>query len=158
MSDLAERPTSWMQRALARSNESSHMIHSPIPRYGLSIVCVAIALGLSLALQYYQFRDVELPVLTLAVALVTWYAGIGPSAIAVVLGTMSFAYFFTEPIHSFHVSARDLPFFLVFLAWAGVVASFSAVRRQVEDSLRQTEEAIRRLNRELQKRAVELEA
>ena len=172
MSDLAERPTSWMQRALARSNESLHMIHSPILRYGLSIVCVAIAVGLSLALQYYQFRDVELPVLTLAVALVTWYAGIGPSALAVVLGTMSFAYFFTEPIYSLHVSARDLPFFLVFLVWAGVVASFSAVRRQVEHSLRQTrdrlqveveqrtqrEEDIRRLNRELQKRAVELEA
>ncbi len=60
----------------------------------------------------------------------------------------------------------------VFLVWAGVVASFSAIRRQVEDSLRQTrdrlqieveqraqrEEEISRLNRELQKRAVELEA
>jgi len=161
-----------MQRALARSNESLHWIHAPILRYGFSIVCVAIAVGLSLALQYYQFRDVELPVLTLAVALVTWYAGIGPSALAVVLGTMSFAYFFTEPIYSLHVSARDLPFLLVFLVWAGVVASFSAVRRQVEHSLRQTrdrlqveveqralrEEDIRRLNRELQKRAVELEA
>jgi K+-sensing histidine kinase KdpD len=158
MSGLAERPTSWMKRALARSNESSHRIHSPILGYGLSIVCVAIAVGLSLALQYYQFRDVELPVLTLAVALVTWYAGIGPSVLAVVLGTMSFNYFFTEPLYSFRVSARDFPFFLVFLVWAVVVASFSAVRRQVEHNLRQREEDISRLNRELQKRAVELEA
>src|SRR5258705_4139686 len=96
MSDLAERPTSWMKRALARSNESLQRIHSPILRYGLSIVCVAIALGLSLALQYYQFREVRLPVLTLAVALVTWYAGIGPSSRPVDMVTMSFDCFFVQ--------------------------------------------------------------
>src|SRR5258707_970240 len=83
-----DRPTRWMQGAMARSNDSLHMIHSPILCYGLSIVCVAIALGVSLALQYYQFRDVEVAVLTVAGGLVTWYGGIGRGALAVVLGTM----------------------------------------------------------------------
>ena len=172
MSDLAERPTSWMQRALARSNESLHMIPSPILRYGLSVVCVAIALGLALTLQNYQFSRVPLPFLSLAVAIVSWYAGIGPSVLAVLLSSVGFNYFFVEPIHSFAVSTEDLPYFFTFLVWAVLVAWFSTVRRRIEEDLRQTrdhlqieveqrsqrEEDIRRLNRELQKRAVELEA
>jgi len=161
-----------MQRALARSNESLHMIPSPILRYGLSVVCVAIALGLALTLQNYQFSRVPLPFLSLAVAIVSWYAGIGPSVLAVLLSSVGFNYFFVEPIHSFAVSTEDLPYFFTFLAWAVLVAWFSTVRRRIEEDLRQTrdhlqieveqrsqrEEDIRRLNRELQKRAVELEA
>ena len=78
-------------------------------RYGLSLVCVAIALGLALTLQYYQFRDVELPVLTLPIALVTWYAGAGPSVLAIVLATGCFAFFFAEPLYSFEAPAWDCP-------------------------------------------------
>src|ERR1700732_5031887 len=73
----------------------AQMLRSPILRYGLSVVCVAIALGLALTLQYYQFRDVELPVLCLAVAIATWYAGVGPSVLAILLSMMCFNYFFT---------------------------------------------------------------
>jgi light-regulated signal transduction histidine kinase (bacteriophytochrome) len=85
---------------------------------------------------------------------------------------MSFNYFFLEPLYTFYVTAADLPYFLTFVGWAALIATFSTVRRRVEDSLRQTrdrlqveveqraqrEEEIRRLNRELQKRATELEA
>jgi signal transduction histidine kinase len=173
MTELAEAPTHvGLRRSLAHWNQEFQRIHSPILRYGFSVVSVAIALGLALTLQYYQFRDVELPVLTLAIALVTWYAGGGPSVLAIVLATGCFAYFFAEPIYSFHISRRDLPYFFVFVAWAVIVASFSAVRRRIEDSLRQArdnlqveveqrklrEDEIRKLNQELGKRAAELEA
>jgi K+-sensing histidine kinase KdpD len=86
-------------------------IHSPTLRYGFAVVSVTIALGVALALQHYQFRDVELPVLTVAIALTTWYAGGGPSVLAVLLSSASFDYFFTEPLHSFEISRRDLPYF-----------------------------------------------
>jgi signal transduction histidine kinase len=173
MTELAEGPTHvGVRRSLAYWNQEFQRIHSPILRYGFSVVSVAIALGVALALQYHQFRDVELPVLTVAIALSTWYAGAGPSVVAVLLSTASFDYFFAEPIYSFEVSPRDLPYFLVFVAWAAVVASFSAVRRRIEDSLRQVrdnlqveleqrrhrENEIRELNRELANRAAELEA
>ncbi len=82
---------------MARSNESLQRIHSPILRYGLSIVCVAIALGLALTLQNYQFSRVPLPFLSLAVAIVSWYAGIGPSVLAVLLSSVGFNYFFYFP-------------------------------------------------------------
>jgi signal transduction histidine kinase len=173
MTELAEGPTHvGVRRSLAYWNQEFQRIHSPILRYGFSVVCVAIALGLALTLQYYRFRDVELPVLTLAIALVTWHAGGGPSVLAIVLATGGFAYFFAEPIYSFYVSRRDLPYFFVFVAWAVIVASFSAVRRRIEDNLRQArdnlqveveqrrhrEDEIRKLNQELGKRAAELEA
>jgi light-regulated signal transduction histidine kinase (bacteriophytochrome) len=141
-------------------------------RYGFSVVSVAIALGVAFALQHYRFRDVELPVLTVAIAFTTWYAGAGPSVLAVLLSSACFDYFFTEPLYSFDISSRDLPYFFIFVAWAGIVASFSAVRRRIEDSLRQArdnlqveveqrrhrEDEIRKLNQELGKRAAELEA
>jgi len=172
MTDRAEGSTGVGARlTLARWNIESHGIRSPILRYGLSVVSVAIGVGLALMLQHYEFRDVELPVLTLSVALTTWYAGAGPSVLSILLAMACFNYFFTEPIHSFAVSSRDLPYFFVFLAWAVIVAAFAAVRRRIEENLRQArdhlqveveqrkrrEDEIRTLNKELVKRAMELE-
>jgi signal transduction histidine kinase len=173
MTDVAEGPIHGaLRHSLAHWNQEFQRIHSPILRYGFSVVSVAVALGVALALQYYRFRDVELPVLTAAIAFTTWYAGNGPSVLAVLLSSAAFAFFFAEPIYSFEISAADLPYFLVFVAWAILVASFSAVRRRIEDSLRQVrdnlqaeleqrrhrEDEIRNLNRELARRAVELES
>ena len=173
MTELAEGPTHvGARRSLAYWNREFQRIHSPILRYGFSVVSVAIALGVAFALQHYQFRDVELPVLTVAIALTTWYAGAGPSVLAVLLSSACFDYFFTEPLYSFDITSRDLPYFFIFVAWAAIVASFSAVRRRIEDNLRQArdnlqveveqrrhrEDEIRKLNQELGKRAAELEA
>ena len=173
MTELAEGPTHvGVRRRLAYWNQEFQRIHSPTLRYGFAVVSVAVALGVALGLQRYEFRDVELPVLTVAIAFTTWYAGAGPSLLAVLLSAASFDYFFIEPLYSFDISVRDLPYFLIFVAWAAIVASFSAVRRRIEDNLRQArdslqaevehrrqrEDEIRTLNRELGRRAVELEA
>src|ERR1700730_10818191 len=152
MSDLEERPPRvGVKRTLARWNQELQRIHSPILRYGLSVVCVAIALGLSLTLQYLQFRDVEAPLFALSIAIATWYAGNGPAVLAILLSTAFFDYFFTEPFYSFEISTKDLPYFFIFVIWGTIFASFAAVRRHIEDSLRQARE-------ELAKRAAELEA
>jgi signal transduction histidine kinase len=173
MTELAEAHSHvGVRRILAYWNQEFQRIHSPILRYGFPVVSVAIALGVAFAFQHYQFRDVELPVLTVAIAFTTWYAGAGPSVLAVLLSSACFDYFFTEPLYSFDVSLKDLPYFLIFVAWAGIVASFSAVRRRIEDSLRQARDnlqveveqrryreiEIRKLNQELNRRAAELEA
>jgi signal transduction histidine kinase len=172
MTELAEGSTHvGVRRSPTYWNQEFQRLHSPILRYGFSVVSVAIALGLAFALQYYKFRDVELPVLTVAIALTTWYAGAGPSVLAVLLSAACFDYFFTEPLYSFAISPRDLPYFFIFVAWAAIVASFSAVRRRIEEGLRQArdnlqleveqrkrrEDEIRKLNQELARRAAELE-
>ena len=123
----------------------------PAIRYSFALVCVAVALGAALAFQYYGFRDVELPVFDLAIVVITWYAGVGPSVLAVLLSMVLFDYFFTEPLYSFEISSRELPYFFIFATWGIVVASFAAVRRRIEDSLRGAQ-------KELAKRAAELEA
>jgi signal transduction histidine kinase len=173
MAELAEGPTPvGVRRSLAYWNHEFQRLHSPVLRYGFAVVSVAIALGIAFLLQYGDFRDVGLPVLTVAIALTTWYAGAGPSVVAVLLSTACFDYFFTEPLYSFVISSRDLPYFFIFVAWAAIVASFSAVRRRIEVGLRHArdnlqaeveqrrrrEDEIRKLNQDLAQRALELEA
>jgi signal transduction histidine kinase len=168
---VAEGPTNVaMRRSSARWNLQLHE-GRPSIRYGFSIVCVAVALGVALAFQYYGFRAVELPAFNLAIVVITWYAGIGPSVLAVVLSTACFDYFFAEPIYSFEISSENLPYFFLFTAWAAIMAWFVAVRRRIESDLRHArdhlqveveqrkhrEEEIRKLNYELAKRARELE-
>jgi len=145
-------------------------VQSPILRYGFAIASVAVAVAIGLALRAYQFRDVELPVLALVIGLVTWYAGIGPAVLAVLLSTTAFDYLFVEPLYTLYVSTSDLPYFLVFVLAAVIVATFSAVRRRIEDNLRHArdrlqieleqrqehEAKIRKLNQELNLRAAEL--
>src|SRR5215471_11891082 len=147
-------------------------IRSLILRYGFAVVSVVVATAVALAIQEYQFRDVELPVLVLVIGVVTWYAGTGPAVVAVLLSTTLFNYLFVEPLYSFYVSARDVPYFLIFVLSAVIVASFSLVRRRIEDDLRhardrlqieleqrqQREVEIRKLNQDLTLRAAELGA
>jgi signal transduction histidine kinase len=173
MTELADRSAfARARRTEGYWNREFQRIHSPILRYGFSVVSVAIALGVSFVLQFYHCRDAALPVLTVAIALTTWYAGTGPCVAAVLLSSASFDYFFTEPLYSFAISDGELPYYFIFVAWAVIVASFSAVRRRIEDSLRRAyddlrveveqrrrrEDEIRELNVELGKRAAELEA
>ena len=94
----------------------------PPIRYGFSVVCVAVALGVALACRHYGFRDAELPLFDLAIVVATWYAGIGPSVLAVALSTLSFEYFFAEPIYSLEITREDLPYFFVFIAFAAITA------------------------------------
>jgi PAS domain S-box-containing protein len=122
--------------------------YSAILRYGFSVGCVAIALALALTVQFY--RDVELPLFVIAIALVTWHAGGGPCVMAVVLSALCFDYFFTEPLYSFNVSSRDLPYFFIFVIWAVIVGGFAIVRRRIETDLRETRD---RLEVEVKQRA-----
>ena len=146
-------------------------LQSPPIRYGFSVVCVAVALLVALACQRYSFHAVELPLFAMAISVITWYAGGGPAVLAVLLSTVSFGYFFVEPVYSFAVSPEELPSFLLFTAWAMLIAWFVAVRRRIESNLRQTrddlqleieqrkrrEDEIHNLNKELGKRARDLE-
>ena len=101
-------------------------------RYGFAVLSVVVGILVALAFQYWDLHGVELPVLTMAIALTTWYAGLGPSVTAVVLSIVGFDYFFIDPLYSLGVSAEDLPYFVIFLVWTAIVSSFSVVRRRIE--------------------------
>ena len=121
-----------------------------IIRYGSSVAGVAVALGLSLLFRSWGFRNTEVPLLALAIALVTWYAGGGPSVLAVILSAISFDYFFTEPFYTLDISVSDIPYFLIFVVWAVTIAAFAAVRRRAERDLLQARDHLQAANKELE--------
>ncbi|MEY2584461.1 MAG: hypothetical protein QOD80_487 [Verrucomicrobiota bacterium] len=118
--------------------------------YALAVLSVAVALGAALLMERYDFRGVEFPLLLFAVALTVWYADLSPGILSVVISSLAFNYFFTEPLHSFYVTRAELPYYLVFLLFASLVAFFAAVRRRVERDLLQSRSELEASNKELE--------
>ena len=123
---------------------------SAILRYGFSLVVVVVALGLSVVANIYGFRDVGLPLLALAIAIVTWYAGNGPAALAVAVSSLTFNYFFVEPLYTLYVYSNEIPFYLVFMALALTIAVFASVRRRAERDLLDARDNLEAANKELE--------
>jgi PAS domain S-box-containing protein len=117
---------------------------STIQRYGLAVVSVAIALGMALILRRYHLREAEFPLFLFALALTAWFAGDGPAILAVILSSLTFNYFFTEPLYSFYVKSDELPYYFIFILFATLLTWFSSVRRRVEQQLLQSREALER--------------
>jgi PAS domain S-box-containing protein len=132
------QPGTHARQAPARRGSQLPKPLSAIQRYGLAILSTFAALGVALVMQRYHVRGVELPVFLLAVAVGAWYGGPRPGAIALILCSVLFNYFFTDPLYSLYVTSADLPLFLVFLIFASLIAWFSTLRRRVERELRQT--------------------
>jgi PAS domain S-box-containing protein len=105
--------------------------------YGLSVLSASMALGGALLLAHFHFRDAAVPLFLFAVAVTSWYGGAGPAAVAVILSTTFFNYFFIEPIYTLYVQASEVPYFIMFVSFALLLAWFSAIRRGVEADLRQ---------------------
>src|SRR4030081_296930 len=120
-----------------------------IQSYGLAVLSVCVALGIGLLASSYGFRGVELPLYLLATAITAWYAGSGPSAVAVVLSILSFDYCFVEPRYSFYFTVSEIPYLIVCTAFASLVAWLISVGRRVEAGLRQARD---RLEIEVQER------
>jgi PAS domain S-box-containing protein len=120
---------------MARSNLRLRLARSPVLRYSLAAASFAVGLGLALQEQHYGFRDLEVPLFLFAIAVTVWYAGVGPAIVAVLLSSLAFDYFFTEPRYSFYISRSEIPYYAVFILFALLLTSFAAVRRRVERDL-----------------------
>jgi K+-sensing histidine kinase KdpD len=93
---------------------------------------------LALLAQRDDFLNMEAPLFLLAIALTVWYMGIGPAILAVVLSSLAFDFFFTEPHYSFYVKSSELPHYAVFILFAVLLSWFSTVRQRVEQKLLQS--------------------
>ena len=113
----------------------SRPMTSVVPRYGLAVLSVAIALGLALLGEVYALHKLEFPVLLSAIAITIWYAGNGPGALALLAAVLSFEYFFAEPRYSLYIHPADRPLFVLFILFAFIIAWFSARRRRIERAL-----------------------
>ena len=124
-----------LARAMAKSNLLSRIARSALLRYGVAVASVAIALGLALFAQHFHFGNVEVPLFLFAVAVTAWCAGPGPAGVSVLLSIVLFDYFFVPPLFTLAVNVLLVPYFLVFIGFASLVAWFGAVRRRVERDL-----------------------
>jgi PAS domain S-box-containing protein len=120
---------------MARSNLEFQIARSPVLRYGLAVLSVSVALGGSLLLERFHFRNVADPLFLIAIAIAVWYAGIGPAIFAVVLSGLADTYFFIEPIYTLYITRDDLPHFVIFVLFASLLTGFAAIRRRVERDL-----------------------
>jgi PAS domain S-box-containing protein len=115
---------------------------SVVLRYGLAVVSVAAALGLALLAQAYAVHNPEFPLFLLSIAVTVWYAGSAPGVLAVLLSSVSFNYFFTEPLYSFYIAASDRVDFIVFVLFALIIGWFSSRRRRIEQELREARDKL----------------
>jgi len=124
--------------------ESTHGVNRLAPgllRCGLAVALVAAALSLTLLLQSVVSTAGYL-FFYIAVVGSAWFAGKWAGWIAVILSSLSVAYFFTTPIHSFEVDRQSLPVFIEFAASSMIVGWFSSWRRQAETALQQARDEL----------------
>jgi PAS domain S-box-containing protein len=126
---------------MAHRGPSSSTAMPAALRYGIAVLSVAIAIGLGFLLLQH-FEDKLTPFL-FAVAVTVWYVGTGPGVLAIVLSVLSLNYFFLRPFFSFSpISYADLVYLTFCIFCALAVGWVSAVRRRVEQELRQTREQL----------------
>jgi len=119
-----------------RAGRTAEEIRFAAPvRYGLAILCVGVALGAGLLLQQFHFRVPVEILLLVAVAIVSWHVGRGPAVSAVILATMSCYWFFVEPIRTIYIHYSEIPFFIMFTAFAVLLCWFGTIRRRIEAGL-----------------------
>jgi len=124
------------------ANESvTHRSSGPslkyLQRYGLAVVSIGVALGVSLFLEHYHFRVPSALLLLFAVAIVSWYGGRGPAVLAGILSTISFYWYFVEPVGTIYIYRSEIAYFIIFTAFVALLSWFGTVRRHIEKDLRE---------------------
>src|SRR5271165_2473178 len=112
-------------------------------RYGLAILSVGVALGASLLLDHFHFRVPSALLLLFAVAISSWYAGAGPALLAAILSTISFYWYFVEPVHTIYINRSEIPYFVIFTAFAALLSRFGTFRQHAEADLRRTHDQLK---------------
>ena len=114
-----------------------------LQRYGLAVVSVGVALGISLLLQHFHFRVPSALLLLFAVALSSWYAGAGPGVLAAILSTIGFYWYFVEPVRTIYIYRSETAYFIVFAAFAALLSRFDTFRQRAEADLRRTHDQLK---------------
>lgn len=78
-----------------------------------------------------------IPLLLAAIGATTWFGGIGPGLVAMLLATLTVDFYFIEPLHSWILASKDLSSLLLFVLSALFFVWVSAVRRSSEQDLRE---------------------
>jgi signal transduction histidine kinase len=108
-----------------------------VSHYGLAILSVVMALGITLSLEPYN--TLRTPLLYAAILITAWFGGIGPGLLAVALATLALGYYFGFP---FHRSQADLALVVSFSLLALLITWVSAKRKGIQEALKQKNEEL----------------
>jgi len=114
-----------------------------LQRYGLAVLSVGVALGASLLLDHFHFRVPSALLLLFTVAISSWYAGAGPAVLAAILSTISFYWYFVEPVRTIFINRSEIPYFVIFTAFAALLSRFGTFRQRAEADLRRTHDQLK---------------
>ncbi|HXZ33658.1 MAG TPA: PAS domain-containing protein, partial [Terriglobales bacterium] len=117
------------------AHRSSGLPLKNLQRYALAVLSVGIALGASLLLEHFHFRVPSALLLLFAVAISSWYGGPGPAVLTVILSIISFYWYFVEPVRTIYIYRSEIPFFIIFAAFAALLSWFGTIRRRAEAGL-----------------------
>jgi PAS domain S-box-containing protein len=104
-------------------------------RYGMAIVLVVAALGLSLVLHPF-LKNAFLVFFLAAVMTTAWFGRTGPGLFSVAVSTMVVDYYFLVPYHAFTAELEEIPYLLSFLLSACCASWLASTRKQVEEKQR----------------------
>ncbi|MCU1296805.1 MAG: hypothetical protein JWO91_1083 [Acidobacteriaceae bacterium] len=106
-------------------------------RYIVALLTIATALVACLALNRFLGDQLAYILLFPAVAFVSWYCGVVPSILTVVLGLVAVKYWLVRPTHSIPVSSTAQSIeILTFLLACGLVAAMGEACRRDKEKLR----------------------
>jgi len=126
--------------------------HSPVLRYAVAVVTVALALVLTSLLG--PSLDPEVSSLFLAAVMVSaWYGGLGPGLLATALAVVFIETFLLYPVGQYDLDVHSFLRLTVFMVVALLISSLTAARKRAEDALRKAHDE---LEMRVQERTAEL--
>ncbi len=120
----------------------SQSAHAPTSRYGLAIFASLIAILLS---HFFHGLFGATPFLLYFAVVIgsAWYGGLGPGAVATLIGAVASVYFFLTPSYSFSVSDARSAFQVSLFITIGLLTSIlSGARMRAEEGLRQSRDQL----------------
>lgn len=103
-------------------------------RYGIAVVAVVLAFGISLVIP--EIEPTPAILFLAGVSVSSWYGGVGPGLLATVLSTLFLDYFFLPPLYSVNLGPAVYVSLGVFLLVAVLLNSQQILRRRLEWMLR----------------------
>jgi C4-dicarboxylate-specific signal transduction histidine kinase len=109
---------------------------------------VVAAVGATLILDVVAPGRPNLFLFFLVTVASAWFAGPGPGWLSVILSTVAVDVFFLEPFFVFELSARDIPWLIIFVLFSIGANTLSLQRRRAEAQLRQVQNDLEKHVRE----------
>jgi K+-sensing histidine kinase KdpD len=122
---------------------------STVPRYGIAVLSVAIAIALAELLTVLLHTEPIASLMISAVMFAAWFGGFGPGLLAIALAVLAIHYYVAAPLNSFAVKSSllslgvaELPRLILFSIAAAFVTILSSTQRAAIKSIRHSRDEL----------------